>query len=71
MRNPYQPVIDWLESPAGECWSNDRLARAHMAQDGSCLDGFDPGTGEAFLVGMFSLKYDHEHWWKGDKGYDR
>jgi hypothetical protein len=68
MANPYQSVIDWLHTPAGEKWSENRIAVARHGPEGET--GLGPnnyGDGTTYLwKGIMSLKTDDKsvgwHW---------
>ena len=60
--NPYQPVIDWLRTPEGERWSENRLHRAFRNEILSGGPGWRPTflhpdlCGPVCLVGVFNIK---------------
>lgn len=59
--NPYQEIIDWLRSPAGERWSESRLRRARRASQSSTPTAYTlgwSGTGPVALPGVFNIKED-------------
>lgn len=58
--NPYQHIIDWLRTREGELWSHRRNTQAARRNDSStCVDMFHRGTGECYLIGVFSVKLDY------------
>ena len=60
--NPYQAVIDWLRSPAGENWSEMRMTRARnngsMEDLSATLNDYGLKTGPLYLGGVLSVKED-------------
>lgn len=64
--NPYQDVIDWLRSPEGQRWSEDRIERARrMYGDGllfpddglsATLVSYGGRNSEIYLGGVLSVK---------------
>ena len=57
MTNPYQPVIDWLRSPEGEAWSEQRLAHDYWQPSVSDYQRTTYNvSGPAYLRGIFSVK---------------
>lgn len=59
--NPYQKVIDWLASPAGERWTrrNFRPEKSYPS-----LADYQTTGNEKFpaVLGMFTVKDDGESW---------
>lgn len=71
MSNPYQDVIDWLRSPAGENWSEQRMTDARGGAAVTTLTSY--GYTVPFLwKGIMSVKTDddprttavYRHAWK-------
>ena len=67
--NPYQDVIDWLRSPEGSSWSEQRMRKAVMKAfdlDGSgSMWNLNRMTGDTmdsplYLGGVLSVKEDDE-----------
>ena len=59
--NPYQNVIDWLHTPEGEQWSEDRIAARRDADGGPTLGPNHYGDASCFLwKGIMSLKSDQK-----------
>lgn len=64
--NPYQDVIDWLRSPEGEKWSEQRMRTAAFSSPlpMGCfhwnLNTFGNWQGPVYMGGMFSVKEDVE-----------
>jgi hypothetical protein len=59
MSNPYQEVIDWLRSPAGEKWSENRMADAKAKHSSGQLTLTSYGDKDLLCwKGIFSLKRD-------------
>lgn len=65
MTNPYQDVIDWLRSPEGERWSEERLMKGfHRAYRELGTGNGGPGLmsvvlppwGPVSLPGVFTIK---------------
>lgn len=58
--NPYQDIIDWLRSPDGERWSENRMSEGRRISDAGPVDyarAFAEGETPA-LIGVFSVKED-------------
>lgn len=73
--NPYQEVIDWLESPEGTAWSENRIRTARLASN--FTGGVYYGTDDCpRVLGIFSLKTDDKTgysapmWWGSIPGDD-
>lgn len=61
--NPYQEVIDWLRSPAGEKWSENRIAVAKARQCTSASQLTLTSYGDKELLcwkGILSVKRDND-----------
>lgn len=64
--NPYQDVINWLRSPEGEKWSEERMRTAAVALLNLSpaeirfwnLNRYGNWQGPLFMGGMFSVKED-------------
>ena len=59
--NPYQEVIDWLKTPEGEQWSENRMAvaKAMYSSGQLTLNAYGDGT-LLNWKGLFSLKRDDD-----------
>jgi hypothetical protein len=59
---PFQDVVDWLRSPEGEMWSEDRMAYArwNTPQDSVMGPNSYGDPRELMMRGMFSIKTDGE-----------
>ena len=59
MSNPYQDVIDWLRSPAGENWSEERMVAARRgARVSTAVTYGDPSV--LLWKGILSVKTDDD-----------
>lgn len=60
LTNPYQDIINWLRSPAGEHWSETRIATA-ATDEGRPAPGMTryANSSEWWLGGVFSVKEDY------------
>ena len=61
--NPYQDVIDWLRSPEGENWSEQRMRKARTlttrigpSRELATLTAYGVRGGPLFLGGVLSVK---------------
>ena len=59
--NPFQEIIDWLRSPEGEAWSEERMLLGAALSSGSIeypnlLNHYGNRTGPVYLSGILSFK---------------